>query len=195
VEGHEAIHSGKLLAEFLNKNFAGVMVLSFASHSPGARVVLQTISSLSRNIRRVLLMAAAIDNNCLTNEYANATTKIDQISILASTCDDVLAAAFPLGNPIQGIIDSGHPYYHAALGREGPAQLAPLVSRVHAGWQIPKKWNYGHLDYMPGQALRAMLPQPCDVPPPDPVLPSVISSDPKQWNPAFSAGFATCRYK
>src|SRR5713101_1685093 len=47
VEGREAINSGKLLAAFLNTNFTGVVSLSFASHSLGARVVLQTITGLA----------------------------------------------------------------------------------------------------------------------------------------------------
>ena len=199
VEGHEAIHSGKLLADFVNKNFAAAAALSFASHSLGARVVLETIRGLSRHPRRVLLMAGAIDNNCLTNEYADAANKIDQISILASTRDDVLSLAYPLGNPLQGIIDSGHPYRHAALGREGPDQPAQLGARLHAGWQIPQELDYGHLDYLPDAGLNAKFPQPCDIPPLSPVppasTPAAIAASTSQWKPAFSAAFAANRYK
>lgn len=199
VEGHEAIQSGKMLADFLNKNFSGAISLSFASHSLGARVVLETISGLNRNVRRVLLMAGAIDNNCLTNEYAGASAKIEQISLLASTRDAVLAAAYPLGNPLQGIIDTGHPYYRAALGREGPAHPEALGSRLHSGWQIPKELDYGHLDYLPAQLLPAMFPQPCKIPPSTPrppqAAPAAIAGNTKLWKPAFSAGFATDRYK
>jgi len=104
-EGGEAIQSGDLIADFLNANFIGAASLSFAAHSLGARVVLQTIDGLARRVRRALFMAGAIDNNCLTDEYNLAAEKIDQISILSSTEDDVLALAFPLGNPLQGIID------------------------------------------------------------------------------------------
>jgi hypothetical protein len=200
VEGHEAIRSGQMLADFLNKNFSGAASLSFASHSLGARVVLETISGLSRsNVHRVLLMAGAIDNNCLTREYANAAGKIEQISLLASTRDAVLAAAFPLGNPIQGIIDSGHPYYHAALGREGPANSDQVGPHLHLGWQIPKQLDYGHLDYLPGQPLPAKYPQPCEIPPtapvPPPGTPAQLEDHSSLWKPAFSSGFATCRYK
>jgi len=78
VEGHEAIRSGKLLAEFVNANFTGAVSLCFASHSLGARVVLKAIDGLSASfrIRRALLMAGAIDNNCLTGEYSNAAKKV-----------------------------------------------------------------------------------------------------------------------
>jgi hypothetical protein len=200
LEGHEAIQSGKLLADFLNTNFTGAVTLSFASHSLGARVVLQTISGLNRTIRRVLLMAGAIDDNCLTGEYANAAKKVEQISILASTRDAVLAAAYPLGNPIQGIIDRGHPYYHAALGREGPAPPFPNDLQVKSGWQIPKNIDYGHLDYIPGKSLPASFPQPVDIPPdagpfPPAGAPDPINDDSKLWKPAWSAAFATNRYK
>jgi hypothetical protein len=201
AEGREAIQSGQLLSAFLNKNFTGAASFCFASHSLGARVVLQTIDGLSANcrIRRVLLMAPAIDNNCLTNEYSNAASKIEEVSILASTRDDVLALAFPLGNPLQGILDSGHPYYHAALGREGPAQPYPPAPKLHPGWQIPENFNYGHHNYLPGDQLAAQFPLLVDIPPEDgpcppaETPPSIRNSD--VWKPAWSAAFAASRYK
>lgn len=194
VEGHEAIKSGDLLSAFLNANFTGAVNLSFVSHSLGARVVLQTIRGLNLHVRRVLLMAGAIDDNCLTSEYADAAKKIDQISLLTSKRDFVLAAAYPLGNPLQGIIDRGHPYYHAALGREGPAQPAQLAPRLQSGWEIPGKLDYGHLDYIPGDVIQAVYPQPCEIPPGDPNPPTPMAEI-RIWKPAFSAGFATNRCK
>jgi hypothetical protein len=202
AEGREAIHSGDLLAGFLNANFTAAVSLCFASHSLGARVVLQTIAGLSANlrVRRVLLMAGAIDNTCLTGEYRQAANKIDEISILASTEDEVLALAYPLANPLQGIIDRGHPYYHAAIGREGPAQPYPPAPRLHPNWQIPKTLNYGHHDYLPGQNLVASFPGPVDIPPdgglvPPNGTPPPLAADPKQWKPAWSAAFASTRFK
>jgi hypothetical protein len=201
AEGREAIQSGQLLSAFLNANFNGTASFCFASHSLGARVVLQTIDGLSANcrVRRVLLMAPAIDNNCLTNEYRNAASKIDEISILASTRDDVLALAFPLGNPLQGILDSGHPYYHAALGREGPAQPYPPSPKLHPGWQIPANFNYGHHDYLPGAQLAAQFPLLIDIPPDDGPCPPAETPppicNPDVWKPAWSAAFAASRYK
>ena len=198
VEGHEAIKSGDLLSAFLNANFTGAVNLSFASHSLGARVVLQTIRGLKLHVRRLLLMAGAIDDNCLTNEYADAAKKVDQISLLTSKSDAVLAAAYPLGNPLQGIIDRGHPYYHAALGREGPAQAAQLTS-CRPTWEIPHTYNYGHLDYIPGKRLPDVYPPFCDIPSGAPVppqgTPASMAADSKLWKPAFSAAFASCRCK
>src|SRR5579864_8459496 len=68
VEGNEAMDAGNLLATFLNKNFTSALSLSFVSHSLGARVVLQTVAGLNRSVRRLLLMAGAIDNTCLSSE-------------------------------------------------------------------------------------------------------------------------------
>lgn len=202
VEGREAIQSGDFVADFLNENFGGAVSVSFASHSLGARMVLQTISGLddSVQVRRVLLMAGAIDNDCLVNEYAAATGKIQEISLLASTGDDVLSFAFPLGNPLMGIIDSGHPYYRAALGHKGPAQPFPASPPLQANWQIPPEWGYGHHDYLQDGTLpaNATFPLPVDIPasgvPRPPVgAPGGLAGD--AWKPAWSAGFASTRYR
>ncbi|MGD0759721.1 MAG: hypothetical protein ABR921_12515 [Candidatus Sulfotelmatobacter sp.] len=198
-EGLEAIQSGDLIADFLNANFTGAASLSFGAHSLGARVVLQAIDGLSRRVRRALFMAGAIDNDCLIGEYNFAAGKIDQISILASTEDDVLALAFPLGNPLQGIIDCGHPYYRAALGGEGPAQPYPPAPGLQPNWQIPANFDYGHHDYLPSEQLMAAFPLPVDIPVEQGQVPPVGTpaqlADPAQWKPAWSAAFAATRYK
>jgi hypothetical protein len=201
VEGRDAIQSGKLLAAFLNTKFTGAVSISFASHSLGARVVLQTIAGLAQGlrVRRVLLMAGAIDDNCLTGEYRRATDKIDEISILASKRDDVLAWAYPLGNPLQGIIDSGHPYYHAALGRTGPAMPYPPGPRLQPNWQIPSNLAYGHHNYLPKKQLAGRYSPPVDIPPtngPNPPAgtPAALATN-DLWKPAWSAAFASTRYQ
>jgi hypothetical protein len=201
VEGNEAIHSGKLLAEFLNANLTGAVSFCFASHSLGARVVLQTVDGLSTNfrIRRALLMAGAMDDDCLTAEYSRASNKIEEISVLASTRDDVLAIAYPLGNPLQGIIDRGHPYYHAALGRQGPAQPYPRAPRLHPSWEIPANLDYGHLDYLPSTPITGVFPLPVDIPidngPVPPIGTAPELPEPNPWKPAWSAAFASTRFE
>jgi hypothetical protein len=201
VEGREAISSGNLFAAFLNDNFTGAVSLSFASHSLGARVILQTISGLSSDlhVRRALLMAGAIDDDCLTNEYAGAANNIDEISVLASTSDDVLAFAFPLGNPLQGIIDSGHPYHRAALGRTGPIPPYPPGNRLQPNWQIPSKLTYRHSSYLPAEEITAAFALPVDIPPdngPKPPAGSNPTAPPdQQWQPAWSAAFASTRFQ
>lgn len=204
IEGHEAIASGKLLSKFLNTNFTGAVTLSFASHSLGARLVLQTIRGLASqfSIRRILMMAGAIDNTCLTDEYQDVFKRISptaEVSILASVEDDVLALAFPLANPIQRIIDHSHPYFRAALGHSGPAAPLPSSPPLEAGWQIPQTFEYGHHDYLPGQEIPIPYSGDGDIPPDNPVppddMPPPLKQDPKLWKPAWSAGFASARYR
>jgi Alpha/beta hydrolase of unknown function (DUF900) len=204
IEGHEAISSGNLLSRFLNKNFTGAVTLSFASHSLGARVVLQTIRGLAPqfSVRRVLMMAGAIDNTCLTDEYKDVFKKISQtaeVSILASVNDDVLAFAFPLGNPLQRIIDLTHPLFRAALGHIGPAAPLPSAPPLQSGWQIPDTFDYGHHNYLPGQVLPDFYKGSLDIPPARPLppdgTPPLLAADPDLWKPAWSAGFASTRYR
>ena len=172
AEGDEAITSGRLLSKFLNDNASGAASLSFASHSLGGRMVLETLSGLNRRARRLLLMAGAIENNCLQREYCDAAKKADRILVLASVSDWVLHYAFPIGNPVGQIIMHGHPYFRTALGRDGPA--APLPPEQQGGaWDIPEGWTYVHADYLPkdsnGQRVPPPVPQPAsDAPePPD----------------------------
>ena len=183
IEGNDAMAAGNLLAPFLNTNFASAVSLSFASHSLGARVFLQTIGLLNRPVRRLLLMAGAIDNTCLGNEYTKAAKNIGTISILASRSDQVLKWAFPAGNFVSGIFSRGVPYIHEAIGREGPSpDLAP-PSNLHADWQIPDDWGFDHGDYLPGGSPPAQIPPIAAFPGPDP-----------SSKPAWSAAFETSRW-
>ena len=166
VEGDEAIKSGRLLSKFLNDNASGAASVSFASHSLGGRVILQTLAGLNRRARRVLLMAGAIENNCLQQEYGDGAKNADQILVLASVSDWVLHLAFPIGNPIGEIIMHGHPYFRTALGRDGPAQPIPPDQQGGA-WDIPKDWTYVHADYLPGKAGGTPLPLPATQPAPN----------------------------
>lgn len=157
--------------------------LSFVSHSLGARMVLETIRQLHRRMRSLILMAGAIDDDCLTDEYQDAADNVDSISILASRSDWVLKFAFPSGNFLSGIISRGHPYWHAALGREGPATISGI--HLHPGdWQIPDNWGYGHGDYLPGMpGIR--MPPPVDLP----TSSAVDLGYPSAW----SGGFVSTR--
>ena len=138
--GSEAISSGKLLATYLNKNAAMAQSLAFFSHSLGARVVLETIRCLNTKPRRAILMAGAIENNCLTREYADAASKVAKICVVASESDDVLKWAFPPGNLVGEIVMHGHPYDTTALGRDGPVRPLPASLNVVAV-QIPSRWG------------------------------------------------------
>jgi hypothetical protein len=188
IEGNEAIVSGNLLAAFIMANLLGAAAFSFASHSLGARVVLQAIRGISKavRVRCLMLMAGAIDDNCLDNEYVDSSQAVEKIAVLASDHDEVLALAFPAGNFFAGIATRGSPYWHAALGREGPQTT--LNGKVQWDWNIPDPWRYGHHHYlaqsMPLPAWsRPSLPQ--YLPPPSPDRPSWGDFD--EWRAAWSA--------
>lgn len=202
VEGDEGMAAGNELAAFLNTNFTGALSLSFASHSLGARVVMQTISRLGGPVRRLLIMAGAIDNTCLFAEYATAAAKVQSVSVLASRSDDVLKWAFPAGNFVSGLFSRGAPYIHEAMGREGPAEPYAPANKVHADWQIPDGWNYGHGSYLPpnplGTAPVRYAPLPYFPPPdmlgPPTFAPAALATEATLWQPGFSAAIQTLRW-
>jgi len=186
-----ANEAGGLLAPFLDSHFGGAASISFASHSLGARVVLTTISQMSLAVRRLTLMAGAIDDNCLNTEFKAAAAKVGEISVLASKKDEVLSAAFPLGNFFAGIIAEGHPWWHAALGHRGPS--SPTPGNFQSPFEIPDNWNFGHGNYlqidpppMPPVAL------PTDVPPNGAALPDGAATG---WQETFTAAFSSTRFR
>lgn len=199
IEGNEAIKSGKLLADYLQANFTGANSLSFASHSLGARVVLETIENLpsSFKLKTVTMMAGAIDDTCLNGEYKDAAARMSKISVLASDCDDVLKWAFPAGNTVAGIVTRGDPYWHGALGRYGPNP-----SNQPAGlWQtpiLPDIWEFGHGSYIncsgpvvgPPAESGPFFPPNVVVPPQGTPCPANVSN----WQQAWAAGFVSTRF-
>jgi hypothetical protein len=199
IEGNEAIKSGQLLAEYLVAKFGGANSLSFASHSLGARVVLETIRNLSNSLKlnTVTMMAAAIDDNCLSNEYKGAAARMEKISVLASDCDDVLKWAFPVGNPVAGIVTRGDPYWHGALGRFGP-NPADQPSNLCKTPVLPDSWDFGHHSYIncSGPAVGPPAESGAFFPPAL-VVPAQGTSTPANslnWQQAWAAGFASTRF-
>jgi Alpha/beta hydrolase of unknown function (DUF900) len=197
VEGNEAIKSGQLLAAYLGANFAGSASVSFTSHSLGARVVLETIRHLpsSLKINALLLMAAAIDDNCLVNEYKDAAARVARISVLASQRDEVLKWAFPVGNPLSGIVTRGDPYWHAALGRTGPTPPDQPANLTKAPI-LPNSWEFDHSSYINSSGPRVGPPTEARSFP----LPAVVQpegtlkpSNDLNWQPAWAAGFVSTR--
>lgn len=189
-EPRVANDGGALLGPFIDRNLAGAATVSFVSHSLGARVVLQTIAHMTRPVRRLVLMAGAIDDNCLTTEFVGAATNVGEISVLASEKDEVLALAFPLGNFLGGILSAGHPWWHGALGRTGPV-VAP--ANLQPPFEIPNNWAYGHGDYL------RIDPPPAPVVPTPTIVPPDGTPPPAQgapgWQEAWSAGFASTRFQ
>jgi hypothetical protein len=188
-----ANQAGSVVGPFLDTNFTNAASVSFASHSLGARVVLATISNMKLPVRRTILMAGAIDDNCLDTEFQDAAAKIGKISALASKKDEVLSTLFPLGNLIGGIIAEGHPWWHAALGRCGPSN--PKPGTFQSPFEIPSNWDYGHHNYLqidPPPPPGPVVPVPMDVPPEGAKEPAGGVTG---WQEAFSAAFCSTRFE
>ena len=184
-----ANQAGSMAAEFINANLRQAASVSFASHSLGARVVLETISQLSLPVRRLILMAPAIDDNCLTTEFQAVAAKVGAISVLASMEDSVLSEAFPLGNFIAGILAAGHPWWHAALGNCGPVK--PWPANFQAPFELPDDWKFVHGNYLQiDKPEPAPLVLPVDVPPQGTQPPPGNG-----WQEAFSSAFASTRFR
>jgi hypothetical protein len=147
-EGDVSIHCGKLLADFCQRWMKRAQSLSFASHSLGARLVLEAVKGLRGfgRARSVCLTAGAINRDCLSTEYAASTATSDAISVLASHKDLVLKVAFALGDPIADLLHDDHTPFQPALGYNGPPRPAPPPVFP---WQILDRDNYDHSDYLP----------------------------------------------
>lgn len=151
-EGNVAIAAGKAIAKFCRGYLASARSFSFASHSLGARVVLQALLGLDRPARSVTLLAGAINQHCLVREYRAAAANTTSLSLLASKGDQVLKLAFPLGDPLADLLHPDHPAFEPALGYAGPS--ADEAGLVDGPWQIPTpappaNINYNHGDYLP----------------------------------------------
>ena len=208
IEGDEAIKSGQLLALYLLAKFMGAASVSFVSHSLGARVVLEAIRGLkgSKKIKTVTLMAAAIDDTCLSDEYQDAAGQMQKISVLASRSDDVLKLAFPAGNLVSGIITRGDPYWHGALGRFGP-NPPDQPSPVFPTPILPDTWQFGHFCYIncqgqvcgpPGEAASfqpslLVVPSQNDAALPPSALGQPQGSEILNWRQSWAAGFVSSR--
>jgi len=197
-EGDEAIKSGRVLADYLIRKFAGVNSLSFASHSLGARTMLEAIRNLKQafKLKTLTTMAAAIDDTCLMGEYQDAAKQMSKIFVLASSRDDVLEWAFPAGNLASGIVTRGDPYWHGALGRYGPYP-ANQPANLSQTPNLPESWDFGHHSYInsegpvvgpPGEAGPFVLP--LTVPPQGTGKPSKD----KNWQQAWAAGYVSTRF-
>jgi hypothetical protein len=197
-EGSEAEKSGTMIGEFVRDNFAMAGSLTFASHSLGARVVLQAIQTLagSARVRNLILLAAAIEDDTLVNEFSGAAKKVDRISVVYSLQDRVLELAYPGGNLIGGLIERDDPNVKAALGRLGP--IEPMPRNVLPNPRLPSFWNYGHTDYMTTDQVNGDFTLPVKIPAPDTqelpggMLPAMAPGD--TWKPCWSPAFAATRW-
>jgi hypothetical protein len=146
-EGDVAIDCGRRLAQFCNTWAAGARSFSFASHSLGARFVLQAIMAINGRIDTACIAAGAINCDCFAAEYAAALERVATVSLLASHEDEVLKIAFTIGDPFADLLHDDHTPFRSALGYNGPA--IPASAQILAPWQIGDREDYGHGSYLP----------------------------------------------
>ncbi|MND29609.1 hypothetical protein D3C80_201210 [compost metagenome] len=155
VEKPTANLTGQKLAAFCNLELWQAASFSFASHSLGARVVLETIRRLNRKTRSACLMAAAIERTCLEKEYVDAFEKTGHIYVLASEKDLVLRLAFPFGNFFGHVLDPTSNPLSAALGFSGPPRA---IGNTVKPWQIDNRLDYEHGEYLPPSGAEPPFP-------------------------------------
>ena len=154
-EGNDADDSARELTRFISDVIAGGAVLSFVSHSLGARVVMEVIKALRPSdypIREVCLMAAALDDFSLAHpkNYLGAVPKTRRVAVLASRRDMVLRLAYPAGDVLQAFMHFRVDRAGLALGMHGPKPSGahPIPREVYHE-QIPDARGSGHGDYFP----------------------------------------------
>ena len=77
AEPIHAMDAGGRLADLRTAIFRNAASISFASHSLGARVILEAMTArCTLPVRRAIVMAGAIDDRCLTSEYKNVPAEI-----------------------------------------------------------------------------------------------------------------------
>lgn len=144
-----AVQSGRRVAAFADTRVAAPRV-SFLSHSLGGRVVLEALANLRRRAHQVCLMAAAVDDNCLSiDQYRAVVGKAERIAVLASKSDKVLRLAYRTGDLLSDLFRDRDSPWRDALGFHGPRPAAPGVA--HA--QIPADQGHDHGDYFPPSDL------------------------------------------
>lgn len=192
AEPAHAMDSGSKAATFVDANLRNAASVSFASHSLGARVILEAMTQMQLPVRRAMIMAGAVDDHCLTQEFSAVQQKVQAISVLASKEDEVLRWAFPIGDFVAEIIDHDHPWWESALGRFGP--VTP-PQHYQPPCEIPKQWNYGHGDYLrtDPSAPGTIAPPPSPAMPP-PTVPLPLGGVPG-WQEAWSASVVSSWFK
>jgi esterase/lipase superfamily enzyme len=147
-EAGDAVKGRGHVADFLNRRMTGAASFAFISHSLGGRLLLEAVQRLNLPVREVCVTAGAVDDDCLTSQYAPAKIKAGRVSVLASKSDRVLQLAYPLGDFASDLFWRDHDSpWRGALGRSGPHPTEARPPVFHR--QIPTDKKYGHGDYFP----------------------------------------------
>jgi hypothetical protein len=161
VEGRDADDTGLAFIRFLEDYVAPDAGLNFASHSLGARVVMETVDRVRtarpNPVGQVCLTAPAIDSDSLTHpaKYIAAVASLSRVAVLSSKRDRVLKWAYPLGDLLESFLFASADGAHSALGRKGPKKdstAPPAIWQRIYSTRIPKKVRARHADYFPGQS-------------------------------------------
>ena len=130
-------------------------ILSFAAHSKGCRVALETVKGLPRafdgSIDQICLMAGAVDDTCLSDPavYRQAAAKAKRVTVMSSVNDRVLRFAYPAGDLLQAFIYADD-IAGSALGYKGYRDgnfKSPDKKPLKI--PIPDSRKQGHGDYLP----------------------------------------------
>ncbi|HLF29439.1 MAG TPA: alpha/beta hydrolase [Xanthomonadales bacterium] len=154
-EGKDADDTAIELTDWINDH-APEVGINFIAHSLGSRVVLETISRLNgtnRTVPQVCLMAAAVDDDCLSDPavYLQTGNKIGRLASLSSKKDYVLRFTYPAGDLLQAFLFADDASglalgYHGARKHQKSKTLVP-DNLFDA--RIPKARKAGHGDYLP----------------------------------------------
>ena len=148
-EERDADATAARLTRFVADQLRPVMPVDIVAHSLGCRVALAMAQALTQRgvpIGRVVLMAAAVDDDALSREqaYRAGAFAAERVAYLASRRDLVLGLAFPVGDYLASFLGRG--YTRTALGRGGPSPPTepPRVEGRHVG-----EHGIAHGDYFP----------------------------------------------
>lgn len=150
-EHWDAMKSGRLLARFLDQHCGQAQSLSLGSHSLGGRVVLEALLAMSAPVRQMCIAAPAVDNDCLSNRFAEALSRVERLTVLSSKSDRVLRWAYPLGDFFSDVFGDDDSAFRGAMGLKGPRPMPGPPVRAQA---IPTDDKYDHGDYFPGAAVQ-----------------------------------------
>jgi pimeloyl-ACP methyl ester carboxylesterase len=133
--------------------------VSLVAHSLGCRVAMNAAQQLAElqgtgvpALRRVCLMAAAVDNDCLgrtgSTYYRDATLAAERLAVLASEEDRVLGLAYPLGDLLQTVLYFGE-RWGTALGLTGVVEQDPeILAKLEAIPLSDPMYRVDHSDYL-----------------------------------------------
>ncbi len=157
-EYSDAVTTGKNLAGMIERHFQRAASISMASHSLGARVVLEAASRLqSISVQELVITAGAADRDCLTRQYPRAVKNTRRISVLRSMRDWTLMLAYPAGDFLSDLMGDNDSPFGGALGRYGPkpvdekVRTTKIPSEPHdpSGKKERMISDFDHTDYFP----------------------------------------------